>query len=55
MVVQALMTELGVSQHRAYGASGIARTTRRCLRYRPVACDDSAESVLLHVRSIPCW
>ena len=38
MVVQALMSEHGMSERRACQASGIARST---LRYRPVACDDS--------------
>jgi len=38
MVVQALMSEHGMSERRACQASGIARST---LRYRPVARDDS--------------
>ena len=38
MVVQALVTEHGMSQRRACQASGIARST---LRYRPVVRDDS--------------
>lgn len=38
MVVQALVTEHGMSQRRACQASGIARST---LRYRPAARDDS--------------
>lgn len=38
MVVQALMSEHGMSERRACQASGIARST---LRYRPAARDDS--------------
>ena len=38
MVVQALMTEHGMSQRRACVTSGIARST---LRYRPTSRDDS--------------
>ena len=46
MVVQSLMSDHGMSEHRACKASGLARST---LRYQPVPRDDCGVPVMILV------